>query len=264
MRIDVTIATKNSGKTIAKCIHHIKSFVPYNRIIVIDDSQDETPKIASRLGCEVHHLHSLLGEVRLKQAELAETPWIASIDSDVFVYPNWWKEVSQFIKQPNVGAISGYQDSSLANVFPDFDKFTKYRTMQLRKFVGIGSGGNTLMRRELLLQCSELSKRVHGGEDAVIGRFMRKKGYRWITIEKPISFHFHEDPIVHMRNEYRWIGVSKRIRFGLILGIFQVLKTPIMETFFWLKYAKEKRSFNFSIWFYLIHFSLVQLIGFLD
>lgn len=227
MKIDVTIATKNSSKTIAKCIQCIKSFIPYNRIIVIDGSQDETPKIAQRLGCEVYHLPSLLGEIRLKQAELAETPWIASIDLDVFVYPNWWREVSQFLKQPNVGAISGYLDSSIASILPDYDKFTKYRTMQLRKIIGIGSGGNTLIRRELL-QCTELLKKVHAGEDGIIGRFVRKKGYRWITVEKPIAFHFHEDPIAHMKNEYRWMGVSKRIRFGFPLGILQVLKTPLM------------------------------------
>ena len=264
MKIDVTIATKNSAKTIAKCIQCIQSFVPYNRIIVIDDSQDETPKIAQRLGCEVYHLHGLLGEIRLKQAELAETEWIASIDSDVFVYPNFWREMEPFLSKPNVGAISGYLDSSLANIYPDYDKFTKYRTMQLRKTIGIGSGGETLIRRKLLLQCTESLEKVHAGEDGIIGRFVRKKGYRWVTVEKSIAFHFHEDPIAHMKNAYRVMGVSKRIRSGFPLGIFQVLKTPLMETFFWLKYARKTRSFSFSLWFYLIHFSLIEFIGFLD
>jgi len=264
MRIDVTIATRNSRMTIEKCIQCIKSFVPYNRIIVIDDSQDETPKIAERLGCEVYHMHGLLGEIRLKQAELARTEWIASIDSDVFVYPNWWREMGPFLSRPNVGAISCFVDSSTASIYPEYDKFTKYMIMQIRKIAATGAIDETLIRRKILVECTDLKKkRIHGGEDGYIGRFLRKKGYIWVTIEKPLGFHFHQDPLGWLKNGRRRMGMSSRIRFGFSLGILQVLRTPFMNTFFWLKYSRKMRSFNFSLWFFLIYLSLIELIGFL-
>lgn len=263
MKVDVTIATKNSASTIERCIECIKLHIPYNRIIVIDDSEDQTAEIAERLGCEVYHVPALLGVKRFKQAELAETEWVASIDSDVFVYPNWWSEISSYLKQPDVGAISGYLDSKFVIFFPEYDKFTKYIAMQIRKIIGAGPIGNTLIRRNIVLECTELLKNVHGGEDTIIGRFVREKGYKWVTVEKPIGLHFHEDPVGHNINASYRGGVSKRIRFGFLLGIMEVLKTPLINTFFWLKYSKQMRTFNFSLYFFLVHLSLVEFIGFL-
>ena len=59
MKIDVTIATKNNEDTIKKCIESIKKNIPYNNIILIDDSDDRTPEIAISLGAKVCYKKTL-------------------------------------------------------------------------------------------------------------------------------------------------------------------------------------------------------------
>jgi len=60
MKIDVTIATKNSEETIEQCIRNIRKYIPYSRIILIDDSENATAKIAKRFGAEVVHFPAKL------------------------------------------------------------------------------------------------------------------------------------------------------------------------------------------------------------
>ncbi|MGA3406405.1 MAG: glycosyltransferase, partial [Candidatus Bathyarchaeia archaeon] len=62
MMIDASIATKNSAKTIARCIMAIRESIPIGRIVVVDGgSTDDTIAIAKSLGAEVRVNRGLLG-----------------------------------------------------------------------------------------------------------------------------------------------------------------------------------------------------------
>ena len=52
--LDVTIATLNSGKTIARCLQHIQENLPHHNIIVVDGgSKDNTIEICNSFDAKV-------------------------------------------------------------------------------------------------------------------------------------------------------------------------------------------------------------------
>ena len=91
--------------------------------------------------------------------------WIASIDSDIFVYHNWWEEIHKHIHE-NVGGISGFINSDFEKILPMYEKYTKF--FSLRRYEKTGRGGtigNVLIKRKLILQMKEDLTKVHAGED---------------------------------------------------------------------------------------------------
>ncbi|MGD0423211.1 MAG: glycosyltransferase [Candidatus Bathyarchaeia archaeon] len=69
MSVETSIATKNSAKTIARCIKAIRESIPVSRLVVVDGgSTDDTVAIARSLGAHVILNKGLLGSVRYSQA----------------------------------------------------------------------------------------------------------------------------------------------------------------------------------------------------
>lgn len=251
-KVDVTIATKNSEETIEQCIKNIKEHIPYNNIILLDDSDDDTPKIAKKMGAIVYNAPKLLGQKRYLQAYYSETEWIASIDSDVYVYPNWWKLVSKEIKD-KVGVINGFLESELTNSFPAYDKYTKYIAIKRREIRGKGSGiGNTLIRRNILLKLKKDLEGIHLGEDAIIGQRVKEMGLIWAIVKTPIGCHFRKDTLKHdlisFYNTGRFIVKNK----GKIKGLFWIFPFFLDMLIHWISFSIYSKKFDFRLFRFLL------------
>jgi glycosyltransferase involved in cell wall biosynthesis len=261
-KIDVTIASKNNEDTIQRCIVNIKKFIPYNKIIVIDDSTDNTPQIAKDLGAIVYHVPALLGEKRYLQAKLSETEWIAIIDSDIFVFPNWWREMSKEIK-PGVGVINGFLASDFEQLFPSYEKYTKFKSLKHFERTGLRAAiGNNLIRRDLLLSLKEnlVNKNIHAGEDTVIGEKIRESSYTTKVVTNPIGFHFHNDPIEHHCMAYKREGESIIKKNGL-KGIINLFFGFVNIQINWITYSYNSRGIDFKLYKFLIELYYSMLKG---
>lgn len=265
MKIDVTIATKNNQDTIGDVIKAIKKYLPYNKIIVVDDSDDRTPEIARELGAQVHRIEGLLGVKRIMQAKLADTEWIACIDSDILVYPNWYSELHKHIAENNVASVSGYLDSDFGKAFPVYEDYMKFcSSLRLIITRRMGAIGNTLLKRDSLLLCEPYLKNIHAGEDTIIGIVFKKNNFRHVTVTRSVGFHWHKDAFAHHRMAYRRAGESARMSRGyadrmLLTGRFLLLQS-IQLTLFTMK----KMSLNGVLLRYMYYISLLYLSGLHD
>jgi len=261
MKIDVTIATKNSEDTIEQCIRNIKKCIPYNRIILIDDSQDDTTKIAKRFGAEVVHFPQKLGPTRVKQAEVSDTEWIASIDSDVFVYPNWWKVMGRYIAH-DVGIIRSFMDGSIKKVIPSYDSFTKYLTEKtfLRRKITT-TMGNNLIRRHILLSCREKLANIHAGEDTIIGQHVVDMGYTCVVIREITALHYHKDPISHIKRSYYRDGESCVINRGKLMGLLTTFFSFIDISKNWIDYSFYLKIVDFKLYRLLLFLFIEKIKG---
>jgi glycosyltransferase involved in cell wall biosynthesis len=255
--IDVTIATKNNGRTIGNCLQAIRANIPFRSIIVIDgQSTDNTLQIARSLGAKIFIDTGLLGKIRYAQAEHCETQWIAYVDSDVYVYPSWWAEVSKFTGVPDVGMISALGHSPIDRL-PIYEDYLSYMA---RKYGNVAFS-NTLVRRDLVLSCRELLSNIHAGEDSILARHITNLDMRIITIPEQLVFHdkntFHEHPGAFLR----W-GCSARI-LGGIAGIRNVAKTLRNNLRNWWIFTSETRQLSFSLLLYLIFLWGCTLKGYL-
>jgi glycosyltransferase involved in cell wall biosynthesis len=89
--IDVAVATKNNEATIRRCLGSIRQNIPVKHLIVVDGgSTYGMLTIARQFDTRIVTETGLLGRVRYRQAEESCTEWVAYVDSDVYVYPNWW------------------------------------------------------------------------------------------------------------------------------------------------------------------------------
>ncbi|MFN3195800.1 MAG: glycosyltransferase [Chlorobiota bacterium] len=82
-KISINIIVKNEEKSIASAINSVKSIA--DEIIVIDTgSDDSTPQICTRLGCEVYHhqWNDNFSDVRNAAIKYSRCDWIFVIDAD--------------------------------------------------------------------------------------------------------------------------------------------------------------------------------------
>jgi len=230
MKVDVTIPTKNNQETIGDVLTAVKRNIPYNNIILLDDSSDDTPEIAKQMGAAVHRVEGLLGYKRTMQAKLSATEWIASIDSDIIVYPNWWEEMSRYIQNQNVASIHGYLESDFENLFPEYEKYTKF----CAGFRGLftkraGAFSNVLVRRTALLQCESNLKGIHAYEDTIIGKTIKNMGQKSIIVKTPVGFHRHTNALKHHIMAYYRMGESLRINNGKAIGFALCVRALFLQ-----------------------------------
>jgi glycosyltransferase involved in cell wall biosynthesis len=232
MSVDTSIATKNSAKTIARCIKAIRESIPVSRLVVVDGgSTDDTVAIARSLGADVIVNKGLLGSVRYSQAQECSSEWIAIIDSDIYVYPSWWSEISRY-REPDVGMILAIGDSPKDRL-PIYED---YVTHIARRFGSIAFS-NTLVRRKSILSCRELLDKVHAGEDTIFDRYLRRNGMRAITVQKRLVYHDKNIVDEHPGAFLRW-GQSLRIRGGKE-GARELAKTLKNNLRNWLIFTKR-------------------------
>lgn len=254
--IDVAIATKNSARTIGRCLDAIKAGVPFGRLIVVDGgSTDGTVEIATDSSAEVHIERGPLGVVRHRQGELAEGEWLAIIDSDVYIYPSWWPTVKSLIRD-DTGIILGSMRFSV----PSFRSYERFLNWHLGKFGGTAFT-NALVRRKALAECDDLLENVHAGEDAIFVSYLRRLGLTKVFVHKELFYHDQDvigrDPFTYLRE-----GAGIRRTFG-VRGIIHVLERPYAKTREWVEFSRETRNLSLRLFAYLSKISGFVLVGFL-
>jgi glycosyltransferase involved in cell wall biosynthesis len=255
--IDVTVATLNSGSTIEKCLQSIFANVPVRELIVVDGgSADRTVQITGKYPVRVIEEKGLLGRTRYVQALNCKTNWIAYFDSDVYVYKNWWEDVSAHVDQ-QTGMVLGFADAPV-NRLPIYDRYLKHRA----KVEGAVAFTNTLVRRHLVLECREILRRVHAGEDDAIARHIRERGFRIVTIPRRLCYHDKDPFLTHSRAYYR-SGKSARIRYGY-RGSMIVLNALRSNISAWWRFSRQTGAYSGRLLIFLVKLWINYVAGFLS
>jgi glycosyltransferase involved in cell wall biosynthesis len=262
MKIDVTIASRNNQDTIEKVLKSIQKYLPYNNIILIDDSNDKTPEIARNFGAQVYRVEGRLGQKRIMQAKLATTEWIACIDSDVVLYPNWFAELHRYIKDNKVSSCSGHLESSFSNSFSVYQNYMRFCSgFRMRLTNRLGAMSNVLMRRDCLLSCETHLQNVHAGEDTVIGRILKNQGYHHVLINNTVGFHWHKDAFAHHRMAYRRAGESAGMVRNLLDKVLITIRFLLLQVTQLTLFSIKTMSFESMLIRYMYYLSLLYLSG---
>ncbi len=256
-QIDVCVVERNSAKTLNRCLSSIRTYVPCHSLIVFDGySSDESLSIAKKYADRVCVDAGFLGAVRYRAAEAATTKWIAFIDSDVYVYEGWWPNMREVLQDRKVGWVTALSDFPC--LLPLYRKYWEY----ICRTYGGTAFSNTIVRRDLLLSCTELLH-VHAGEDWVAKKHILDLGIETPTLKKVLSYHDKDHFKGHFSGYYRW-GRSYRLRYGagkaLALGYLSFARYPFVE---WIRYSRKER-FSITLLFILGLLGLCGLFGILS
>ena len=258
MTIDVTVATKNSLRTLDRCLKAIRTNIPVHRLVVVDGgSNDGTIEVAKKYDATVVIEPGPLGRVRYVQAQNCLTEWIAYIDSDVYVYKSWWSEVSRYIDDNRVGMVLGFADAPVTTL-PIYEVYLKHMA---RKF-GTAAFSNTLVRRRLILSCQDLLANIHAGEDTVLARHLKTLDKFIVTI--PIALFYHDKTAVsdHPKAFYRW-GQSSRLVGGK-QGVKNLAKTLKNNVRNWLIFTFDTKRMSMPLLVFLVYLWGWMLIGYVE
>jgi glycosyltransferase involved in cell wall biosynthesis len=155
-RLPVTavICVRNREQSIAECIASVAASGP-GRILVVDGrSTDATADIARESGANVVSDDGAgLGAARRLGAELAETPWIAYVDSDARVTPSTLSALLDVAEADGFDAVQAELHSSTSDLtYWQRGEIWRRRMQELPGPAALIGCQATLVRRSLLLR----------------------------------------------------------------------------------------------------------------
>ena len=154
-----------------------------------------------------------------------------------------------------VGMVLAIGDSPLDR----FEIYGDYIQHIANRF-GTAAFSNTLVRRKLLLSCSELNNRIHAGEDTVFARHLARLGLRIVTVQKKLVYHDKNIVDEHPQAFLRW-GKSLRLRGG-ISGARELAKTLKNNIRNWLIFTKDTHRLNFRLLLFLLYLWIMCFAGY--
>ena len=217
MKIVLSLIVRNSAERLGKIFEKVLEsslIVPYDSIIVIDDSTSENTKniiinFASNHDKElIISKSNTYGYHKPTRATARQTAidiflnnfsgnytWIFFLDDDVTLNRNFWNAAQLFINNDNVGIITGIA----ILIDPILYKYAKLRkTTPLRSFIisviNRGFTGDTLFKRKALkdvrVKYGIIPPYLHEYEDAWLFYKIKCLHYKYIIIPT-LSYHFN-------------------------------------------------------------------------
>lgn len=97
--ITAVVLTKNEEKNIKDCLEGL-SWCD-EKIVIDDESKDQTPEIAQKLGAKVYNRHLTdFSDQRNYGLDKAKGDWVLFIDADERISRALWYEIMQYISDP--------------------------------------------------------------------------------------------------------------------------------------------------------------------
>ena len=208
--VDVFIPTYNSKAHLAACLSAVRQSLPVRRIVIIDHhSDDGTLEIARANDCEVLPEDQGLGYARQLAIDNAQTEIFAMVESDLVYSETGWYARALAGLTERVGAIVAYVPRGSANERGRYAEFwSRYTPLRSRRH-GF-SAGSTLFRLEAV-KGIQVPRFLNAYEDVYIMRQMRKRGWRYGTVEVD-GTHYSD---VDSNRKARWYGANARVLYSL-------------------------------------------------
>jgi len=240
MKVSVVILTRNSEKTIRKCLESLlnQSFKPHE-IIVVDHSDDRTPEIAKQMGAKVIRV-SRKGRGYARNIGIREAVGdiIVFIDSDCIAHPLWLENlIKEFEKNTAIAGVSGnvYVANSEKLIAALIDKITRNKPHY--------ATWNIAYRKKVLLEVGGFNEELDTCEDLELAWRILEKGYSIVFEPKAIVYHYHREKLLDfLKQQYKYgLGVAKARKIHHKSNIKSLLIIPCLPIVF-LKHITKVRD----------------------
>ena len=251
--VDAIIRTKNSQEFLKECLDAVLAEIPIRCIIIVDaGSTDQTKEIA--LSYDEVEFYSRpdmnLGQATKFGFSVAQTEWVAIIDSDVVLRKGWFENIREYMETAD--AIEGCRiDHYIFKV--------KRETIPQ-----IGWLGHTLIKRGPILN---MDLDTQFGEDTVVKFNFDKEGRIWKKIPNSFSDHYTKiDNTKHLRTgmifrpEPQVINVPKDVQIQqghIVRKCHALTKKHAIKVLLLVPIYEAYSAFKKNFWFTLAYFRLI-------
>ncbi len=173
--LTIILPTQNEARNIGSFLASLPPDLP---LIVVDDSNDETPQLINRLRpyrTRVLRQRSTISQARQIGAAAATTPWFLFTDADVSFAPDYFNLLPAYL---NGETAVLYGPKLSQGPFPHYYRWFT-RGQKLADFCGIpaASGSNLLIRRDAFRAVGGFDLDLTCNEDSEIAWRIQRQGY---------------------------------------------------------------------------------------
>jgi len=193
----VVLLTKNSVKPCLKdCVDSVYANVPVNRLIVVDGgSKDGTIELLEKYPnvVVIDDSKGNRATARQKGIEAVGTEWHLHVDSDVILCKDWFLKAFKLI-EPNIGAIWGVAVPIEPHTYNIAYAMSRFYRMPIRDMLVKQMRSERCMTHDTLIRTEavkdiRIPKDLHVWEDDYIGRWIIRKGYKFLKTKDPYCLH---------------------------------------------------------------------------
>ena len=269
--VSVYVPAFNAEKTLELCINSIltQTIKPRTILIINDCSTDRTAEILKSFGDKIKVIHNKtnlgLSHSMNIASNFLNTRYIAKIDADVELFPNWIEILLKKISQENVTLIGGKMyEKHLEN------SFNAWRSIRLKqnwgekdlsnpKFIfGCNNLLDTKNIKDIIKYRNDLEYFKTNGEDIEFSNYLKNKKHKLFYCSNAICLHLQNDDGFSLAQRYwRYIyygdGLKKRNLLKTIKNIIRQFKRAFqwsINDLFNFRYKFLK--INFIIFYYFV------------
>lgn len=196
MLVSVVIPTKNSEKTIVKCLESILKNRGGYEIILVDDSGDRTREVASKYPVKVLYAPGKnISESRNMGIEVSRGDIIAFTDDDCVVPEDWLDRALNFLKGSKVGAVGGPNLTPPNSVFSE-----KVAGLVLGSWFGSGASYH---RYSIADEGAEF-REVDETKLITCNLFFNRDALKQVGLFDPKQFPCEENELLHRMKQRGW------------------------------------------------------------
>jgi len=215
--VSVIVPAYNSESTIGACLDALqKQTYPregYEIIVVDDDSQDNTRKVALSTGVKVIS-QGRLGRsgVRNLGANVATGDIILFTDSDCEPIPSWIELMTAPFQDQEIAGVKGAywsrQEEMVAR-FTQVEVEERYKRMAQQDSINFVDTYAAGYRREIFLAINGFDESLQTNEDQDLSFRLTRQGYKMVFVPDARVFHLHSSSIGHYFRRKFVIGTWK-------------------------------------------------------
>ena len=242
----IIIPSKRLCNLTLRCINGIRKYYLAVKIILLFD---EHPGIISTLRKEIIILPGeSIGEKRNKGVELAQTPYVAFIDSDAVPFQGWLENALPYLEDDEIGAVAGpslpfldqdtQQEMSYMATLSYLVSNITYEKTNFDGFVSRASSCNLLTSKALYRSLKGMNPRFLIGEDTDFCAKVIRMGKKIYFSSKVKIFHRNRRFLgfVKQRIVYGFLGFERSHCYKRLMPFaFQVLLLVLTMDFFVFK-----------------------------
>jgi glycosyltransferase involved in cell wall biosynthesis len=212
MEVALYVPSFNAAGTIRPCLESaLKESFPLKEIIVVDDaSTDDTAEIASQYPVKLirHKINRGLAAARNTAIKQITSEFVASIDADCLIHPEWLKRLMEEFKSPLVvgsgGRLLETRTSSVFDLWRSIHMKQSWEDTKAEPPFLFGS--NTVFRRNALLEAGLYNEGLRNNyEDVDICQRLKNKGYTLRYQPQAYAEHLKKDNLYSLLNTFwRW------------------------------------------------------------
>jgi glycosyltransferase involved in cell wall biosynthesis len=214
-KVDLVMWTKNGAGTLGPVLKRIGEVIPADfvnsRLIVDDQSTDETRSIAESLGWEVVFNEGTgISDGANTALKHVEMDCFLSFEQDLLLAPDWWKKIPPYLSDSHVAVASGIRFVYYPPVLKKLQEFTADNYKREEKpgqfFPYVKTLDNTIYKTSIIRQLGGFPKlAVSAGVDHVLAKMVHGAGYRWKVDYDVKSIHLRTGLKDELSHNY-WYG----------------------------------------------------------